>query len=210
MESPNNRARILRACPDMAELSIYDAVLDQVLSMDTFEIINWTKVADRIGYTGPGAHILAKRYFLDKWIARNGATSVEREPRGALSKHAHLLLAMLDDLSGRLDRPRGKWTRLALQLGNKTECAPRKLFGLLWQKYLRITRPEACIPATKTRGQKMDEWIADMQSYDDGDDDEEPLPSYEEYDSRESSTKSQVESMDSDSEIEVSSVVVAD
>jgi hypothetical protein len=172
---------------DSREFLLYHAIVDQVLSLDVFEIINWTDIAKTVGYNGRTTVTRTNELFAQTWKVRHG---------GSLTKHTHLFLAIIDELSGEIDGLCGNWTKLASALRCETESVPRMAFKRLWGKYLKITRPEVCIPVKKSRGEKVDEWIANMQSFDDGDDDGEPLPLYEEHDSRVLSIKDEDESVD--------------
>lgn len=238
--SPNLRRSLPRSFKyESRKFFLYHAILDQVLSLDDYQTIDWTKIAKTVGYNGCDTVKRTKTLFDETWRVFHGGRTLKRRrtarpsiaivnsvvPRlpftrtvtvtagtpGSITKQVHLLLAMIDELSGKQNRPVGKWTKLASELGYNSESGPRKMFNRLWGKYLKIARPEACIRAKKTTSEKMDEWSAYMQSLDDGDDDEEPLPPYEEYDPRKKSIEDQYGTVDGDGDIEVvTTTIVAD
>ncbi|CZR64972.1 uncharacterized protein PAC_14872 [Phialocephala subalpina] len=167
---------------------LFHAVLDQVLSVDAYKKISWVKIAKKDKTSSAELELnsgsdlgLDLDLHLDMGLDSNSES--ESVFSYCSTKHVNLLLAIIDALA-------------AVKLGQSTESRARQIFDTLWEKYMKIHYPDL-IPQKKiSRAEKMDEWVADMHSFDNGDDDEEPSPPYKKHDSSKSKTEQQNTELD--------------
>lgn len=199
------------------------AIVIQVLSVEAYKRIDWIKVAKDIGLEGPKSNDTANNLFQNTWKPLHGGkgfledkrstaeenlalnSELDLESKLILSfsrcspKNVYLLLAMIDELAGHLQRPRVSWTRIAPKLGWSLESGPRRAFVRLWGKYMKIHYPDLVPEKNQSRAEKMAEWVTNMHSFDNGEDDEEPPPPYEKDDS--SAIKTEQQNKEADCEM---------
>ncbi|KAE8448604.1 hypothetical protein EG329_009029 [Mollisiaceae sp. DMI_Dod_QoI] len=180
---------------------LFHAIFDQVLSIEAYRRIDWVKIAAEAGFEGLVPSQNAYNLFHNSWKALHGGTSFVqgRENKGETEssfsrsdgRHVHLLLAIIDHISGRAQKPTAKWEDVVRKLGLCSAGAAGQRFCRLWKKYKNLPEPDSFTGEASSRSDKMEEYFAYMESFDDGDDDEEPRPLYELHDSSGSKTERQ-------------------